>query len=74
MMVRLETKAEQLLQAEVWDDLQIELTAKLRWVFTGLIGTSDQEIANYLSNGWGCCGFTDEEKAKGVPFKADEWT
>ena len=74
MMVRLETKAKQLLLAEVWDDLQIELTAKLRWAFTELIGRSDQDITNYLSLTWGECGFWDDEVAKGVPFQADQWT
>ena len=74
MLVRLEAKAEQLLLAEVWDDLQIELTAKIRWAFTELIGRSDQDITNYLSLTWGECGFWDEEVAKGVPFQADQWT
>ena len=73
LLVRLETKAEQLLLAEVWDEEQIEKTAKYRYAFTEVIGGDETTLANYLSEGWGCCGFTQKERANGIPFRADEW-
>ena len=73
LLLRLETKAKNLLEQAVWDEQQIELVATLRYTFTQVIGKDDQAIENYLSLGWGECGFTKDEQAKGIPFKADEW-
>lgn len=73
LLVRLETKAEQLLLAEVWDDQQIELVAMLRYTFAEAIGRNEVTLTNYLSTDCGMCGFTGEDQAKGVPFQADQW-
>ena len=73
LLVRLEKKADALLDAEVWDDQEIEFNARYRYVFAEDIGANEQSIANYLSDDWGMVQFTDEEIASGHPFKADEW-
>ncbi len=73
LLVRLEAKADALLNVEVWDDEAIEYNARYRYVFTEVIGASEQSIANYLSDDWGMVQYTDEEIARGHPFKADEW-
>ncbi|QNI64961.1 hypothetical protein [Synechococcus sp. A15-44] len=73
MLVRLEAKAEQLLQAELWDEEQIEATAKYRYTFAEVIGRNETTLANYLSEGCCCCCFTREEQANGIPSQADQW-
>lgn len=73
LLVRLEKKADALLNVEVWDDEAIEYNARYRYVFTEVIGANEQSIANYLSDAWGMIQYTDEEIASGHPFKADEW-
>jgi len=73
LLVRLEKKADALLNAEVWDDQAIEFNARYRYVFTEVIGANEQSIANYLSDDWGMVQFTKEEIASGHSFKADEW-
>ena len=74
LLLRLDIKAELLLNAEQWDEQAIVLTAKLRFVFAEVIGKNEQTLANYLSNTWGYCGFTEERLADGFPFQADTWT
>lgn len=73
MLLRFEARTARLLRAEVWDEEQIELVAKLQYTFTEVIGKDEASLANYLSESWGVCGFTQEEQAQWVPFKADEW-
>lgn len=73
LLVRLEERAEVLLQDEVWDEETIEFVATLREVFAAHIGGSDRMLQSYLAD-CGMCVYTEEEIAEGVPFKADEWT
>ena len=65
LLVRLEVKADQLLNADQWDEEAIVLTAKLRFLFAEVIGKDEVSLANYLSNSWGYCGFTEERLANG---------
>ena len=74
LLVRLEAKADQLLNADQWDEEAIVLTAKLRFLFAEVIGKDEVLLANYISNTWGYCGFTEERLANGYPFLADKWT
>ena len=74
LLVRLEAKADQLLNADQWDEEAIVLTAKLRFLFDEVIGKDKVSLAHYLSNTWGYCGFTEERLANGYPFQADKWT
>ena len=74
LLVRLEDKAEQLLNADQWNEEALVLTAKLRFLFAEVIGQDHVSLANYLSNNWGYCGFNEERLANGYPFQADKWT
>ena len=74
LLVRLEVKAGRLLNADQWDEEAIVLTAKLRFLFAEVIGKDEVSLANYISNTWGYCGFTEERLANGYPFLADKWT
>ena len=74
LLVRLEVKADRLLNADQWDEEAIVLTAKLRLLFAEVIGKDEVSLANYISNTWGYCGFTEERLANGYPFLADKWT
>ena len=74
LLVRLEVKADRLLNADQWDEEAIVLTAKLRFLFAEVIGKDEVSLANYLSNTWGYCGFTEERLANGYSFLADKWT
>ncbi len=74
LLVRLEVKADRLLNADQWDEEAIVLTAKLRFLFAEVIGKDEVSLANYISNTWGYCGFTEERFVNGYPFLADKWT
>ena len=75
LLVRLEAKAKKLLLDKPRNNEAIEWVAKLRYVFTEVIGENGQSIANYLSlGGYGMCGFNEEQIAAGVPFEADQWS
>ena len=43
-------------------------------LFAYVIGKDEVSLANYLSNTWGYCGFTEERLANGYSFLADKWT
>jgi len=54
LLVRLEANAEQLLQADRWDECEIEFTVKLRWAFT----VKAKEIYKKACVEWDCEGET----------------
>ena len=68
LLARLEAKGKALLQAEIWNDIEIEKTYRMLWVFKNLIGYSDEGLNLYLSHGEGKCTPSLEEA-----FKPDEW-
>ena len=74
LLVRLEFKAGRLLNADQWDEEAIVLTAKLRFLLAEVIGKDEVSLANYISNTWGYCGFTEDRLVNGYPFLADKWT